>query len=129
MFCFVFKGDYIFESEGCEASSSKEKCTINHSHPKHSICEMIIDIEYHRLCQLYIDNKSSLNNIKVLHINLLETLQAESYTEEEMPIYWRKWSTFKDSIVKRKKISSHLIMNLSISAIKLKQINILMEIN
>jgi hypothetical protein len=46
------KGDLSF-SEGCEAST-KKKCTIDHNHTEHSLCEMSIDIEYNKLSQSYL---------------------------------------------------------------------------
>jgi hypothetical protein len=63
---------------------------------------MSIDIEYNKLCQSYLDKTNSLNSIKVLYNDLLIKLQA-TYYHDEVSLYWRKWSTFKDSLLKRKK--------------------------
>ena len=63
---------------------------------------MAIEIEYQKLFQLYVENKTNLDGIKTLHSNLFSSLQGE-YDPKEVAIYWRKWKQFKDSIVKNKK--------------------------
>ena len=63
---------------------------------------MAIEIEYQKLFQLYMENKTNLDGIKTLHSDLLSSWQGE-YDPKEVAIYWRKWKQFKESIVKKKK--------------------------